>query len=107
VVDSEPPSEPELDPELPPPAESWPEPSLLPPPPSGLSVDGWVTAVASSEPSWPLPDERLLSCDPDPPEPDSREPSRRRCERSGSVRRTSRPGRTSFRATEAATEVEA
>jgi hypothetical protein len=95
VVDSEPPSEPELDPELPPSVELGPEPSgpelvemVVPPPPSGPSVDGWVTAVVSLEPSRSLPDEPPLedvssrpppSCDPDPPEPDSPVPSPRLC----------------------------
>jgi hypothetical protein len=59
VVDSEPPSVPELDPELPP---SRPESVDIPPPPlpSCPSVDGLVTAVVSSEPSWPLPEEPPL-----------------------------------------------
>jgi hypothetical protein len=83
VVDSEPPPGPELDPEEPPSEEEVVEVLLPPPLPS---VVGWATAVASPEPSWPLPDE------PPPedvrrsplPEPDSREPPPPVCERSRS-----------------------
>lgn len=84
VVESEPPSELELDPEEPPSEETSPDPSrpelvevLLP---LALpSVVGWTTAVVSPEPSWSPPDE--LSPEDVPrsplPEPDSRGPSPR------------------------------
>src|SRR4051812_25383108 len=64
VVEPEPSSEPELDPEEPPSEELPPEPSrpelvevllvltTLP----GPSEDGWATAVVLSEPSFPLPE---------------------------------------------------
>ena len=89
VVESEPPPGPELDPEEPPSEELWPEPSLpemvevLLLPPSLLPlVVGGTTAVASFEPSRPLPNE------PSPedvrksplPDPDSREPPLRVCD---------------------------
>lgn len=102
VVELEPPSEPELEPDvvlLPPsdpepesevPSElpdPEPEDELLPPPPSVVCC---VSAVVSCEPSWPLPEEPspddvptspLPSCEPDgldsrPAPSRLREPSR-------------------------------
>jgi hypothetical protein len=87
VVEAEPLPGPELDPEDPPSEEPWPEPSwpevVEVPLPSLLPlVVGGTTAVASSEPLRPLPDE------PSPedvrrsplPELDSREPLPRVCD---------------------------